>query len=245
MRRKPDNFFAERYPLLHRARDFNQTGNWASLTPCDVERVRYDEKLKAAEDWLPRGTLYLNSALHDARVTSITWGGGIATLWFNEYQTHCFCHALGDSYGEKALNWETVFPLGIRYHGVTKFSAARISKSYKILPISASDNLPRVYDLWYDEARRLEPGHIETAWLFGQARKKGNKVEILLEISAARIEFIEQQRATFQTLLGGRYLDLYDAYWAARCSGKWFDYSSSRDFIREWKGGDGEGANTV
>jgi len=235
MRRKPDNLFWERYPLLHGAYAYYRTGSWELLRYYDEGRLRYRDMLKAAEGYLPNGELYLNSALHDGRVTSIERESRHATVWLNDYPTHSFCHALGNFYQEKALNWDTVLPLGIRFHDVTRFSLARIGRSYKILPVSISRHLPHVYELFYDEARRIEPGHVEIGMLLMSTLYKGNKAVLLLEVSCGRIEFIEQQREQFVSLLGGGHLDLFDAYWEARHNGVYFDYSSSFEFIQQWK----------
>ncbi len=222
MRRKPTNLFSEKYPLLHAGQEQNY--------------LRYDALLDEAKGFLPHGKLYLNSALHDARVTAIDWERHSATIWINDYPTHCFCHALGTHFQEKALNWDTVLPLGIRFHDVSILTVSRISRNDKILPLSKTRHLPSTSEVLEDEARILRADGIELGMLFdAYRRRKTNKGNLLFEVSCRHMEFIELQRERFTYLLGGKYLDHFDAFWEARCTGVRFDFSGSLEFIEQWK----------
>lgn len=234
MRKKSNNRFSERYPLLHRLTSevsWRRDEEEEKKTRAAFQRL--DAQLLEVSDILPRGRLYLNSRQHDARIISVSRASSELVIRMEDYQSQNLAWALIEMYEHSPKNLRVQFPVVFRFSGVSSFTIARVSDNDKILPVSAARHLPRLSDYFYDEVIEVSPGLLSMGMLILTRNRRGPL--LLLEVKCQELNIQEEQRPAFKAFFGEQHMELFDTFMEARHDrAAFFNWSTTCEFIRQW-----------
>jgi hypothetical protein len=176
--------------------------------------------------------LYLNSALHDSIVTSVSYDKDVLSISLDDFSTHCFCNALVKISKMSMVHAKRICPVMLKFDKIRECSLAYINRNNKLIQLSKAKHLHKISSYLYDQVIKLEPDSIFIGILFWATSLR--KRYLLLQIKCKRLTIVELQRKAFLELFGDKFIDLYDRYWKQRQKGVLFDYGKSAQFITDY-----------
>jgi hypothetical protein len=220
--------FQSKYPLLayDRSNDYEQDYAFEIWG-------KYRNDLAAKVDTLPHGAKYLGCILHDSEVLSLSYENQEVIICLNDFSTHCFVDALSDMLNLGIPYSKTIFPLGLRFTGVSQCSMARVNLKEQIVYLSFERYFPRLKEFLYEEVIRLDEQCIEIGMIFTLSGRVQSKNQSLLQLRGSQLIFEEGQREAFINLVGKKYITIFDEYWNEREHGFAPDYSGAIKWLCE------------
>ena len=210
-----------KYPLLNLNGDeYNRdyaTPLWQKQT----------DLLEANLSTLPQAKRFLASALHDSPITSIDMTADTLTINVNELQSMDFYCTLQDitKLDGPILN----FPISLIFHNIRHSALYLINRNNKPIPVSKDKWLPRIDEYLGDHTIEIGPSCIKIAIeLMSNIRNRC----FILEIKADRLEITEDHINEISQHPGEKYIPLFEKFFKKRNEGKYFDYSTAKDFIK-------------
>ena len=167
--------------------------------------------------------------MHDSWAISFERKKDKFDLCLNDFAGRCFCEAFADFRGVKVRRKDCVMPVILSFKGVREHNLLQLNGNEKMLPVSVKKFGQGLGQFLYDEVSLLEPDRIEIGFLFSTYARK--YYELLLEVKAGRLEFIDQQKEAFVALFGNEAEEYFVKYHEARSRGLIYDYESSLAFL--------------
>ncbi|MCF7955930.1 MAG: hypothetical protein K9M75_09030 [Phycisphaerae bacterium] len=229
---KPKKFIKSKlyskYPLLNYSlSDYNQDAYDNIAVPLWKKEK---ELLTTNQSFLPSIERYLQSGLHDSEMISFAYNYQTVTINFDEVQCSDFYWAFTDIM--KLPGIIPVFPVSLIFHNIRNFTAYKVNRNNKLLPVSKNKWLPRIYDYQTEHVIDVTPSSISIAIVVSSKYKYN--CYIVLEIEAERLEIKENQREVFKEHLGEKHLPIIDKFIKEMDNGKrFYDCSVAEAFIKK------------
>jgi hypothetical protein len=224
------NIFKEKYPLISALTTYDKNYRFDDKL-IDFHSRRHEEliKSKSQRDLLFK---YFGSKLHDSPILKIQQNGKESiSITVNDY--HCYDFASETCHYKKIKKKkrDLVFPLTIIFHKPT-IKLSRINKNGKQIYVKEKNRLQKLAYWIHDEVTFLDERQLKVGLLLEASPCKGNKGELLLEISAQSVEFIEMQKDQYLNLFGSDFATYWKGF-EERWSIKGFVSQDDSAFILE------------
>ena len=169
-----------------------------------------------------KASLYLNSALHDSELLSITHKKDTLSIVFDDFFCCSFAGAINTAVGAELKKCESWFPVSLNFVGLKDYKVYALDES-DVVRTKTIDVLTAGFEHCGDEMIEFSKSKIRMGIMLSHNPESD---AYIIEITADKLIILDNPFFYFEKMFGGRFLDAFKKFWELR---------KNRTFLEQWQ----------